>query len=336
MKKSDRATGSSMLPLLRNLIFFLFLQLGLSHSAQGQLRGTHMLGDAGLQGGSQPPPSLTLMAPLYNYHTSTFVKSDGGKIDAPDINMFVLGLGASVVTNAKILGGNYGASLLFSLASSKIEGNLVSSKSSLAFSDTYIQPLQLGWETKQADFSFGYALYLPTGKYELGGSSNAGMGMFTNELSAGTTVYFDAKKQWNFSALFSYAINSAKKNTGDNKITVGNLLSWEGGMGKTWYVPVRGSQLPMIINGGLVYYLEFKTTRDQMQIPALDGSPIDLANKDHIYALGAEADIFIPTINSNFGLRWLDEFGARNRTRGNTFFVTLAPYVKFFAPKKKK
>jgi len=120
--------------------------------------------------------------------------------------MFLLGLGGSFVTNAKILGGNYGASVLIAFASSKIEGNLISTESSLAFTDMYIEPLQLGWKMKKADFTFGYALYLPTGKYELGGDDNAGLGILTNEFSAGSTVYFDPKKEWNFSALLSYGL----------------------------------------------------------------------------------------------------------------------------------
>lgn len=299
-----------------------------------QLKGTHLLGDMGLQSGSQPPPSFTAFVPMYNYHTNKLIKANGDKINAPDINMFLLGLGGGIVTNAKILGGNYGASVLLAFASSRIEGNLISTKSSLAFTDMYIQPLQLGWKTKKADYSFGYAVYLPTGKYELGGDDNAGMGILTNELSAGSTVYFDAKKEWNFSALFSYAFNSKKKNTFDNSIKVGNLLSIEGGLGKTWYKVVKGSPLPMIVNAGMVYYMQFKTTKDKMQIPKINNSTFDLANKDHGYALGAEANIFLPTIKSSVGIRWLGELGSRNRTQGNSFFITLAPYVKFFEPRK--
>jgi len=305
-------------------------------SLNAQLKGTHLLGDMGLQSGTQPPPSFTAFVPLYNYHTSTLVKANGDKINAPDINMFLLGFGGGIVTDVKILGGHYGASVLLAFASSKIEGNLVSSKSSLAFTDMYIQPLQLGWETRKADFTFGYAIYLPTGKYELGGNDNAGMGILTNEFSAGSTVYFDAKKEWNFSALFSYGINSKKKNTENSDITVGNLLSIEGGFGKTWYKPIKGNPLPMIINAGMVYYMQFKTTADKMIIPIIGNSTFDLANKDHGYALGAEASIFIPTIKSSIDIRWLGELGSRNRTQGNSFFLTLAPYVKFFAPKKAK
>ena len=313
---------------------FLPILLLMNNLLYAQLKGTHLTGDMGLQSGSQPPPSFTGFVPMYNYHTSTFIKADGGKIDAPDINMFLVGLGGGIVTNARILGGNYGASVLIAFASSRIEGNLISTKSSLAFTDMYIQPLQLGWKRKNADFTLGYALYLPTGKYELGGDNNAGMGILTNEFSAGSTVYFDAKKEWNFSALFSYGLNNKKKNTKDNDITVGDLLTVEGGLGKTWYKPVKGNPLPVIINGGLVYYFQLKTTEDEMKIPIIDNSTFNLANRDHIYALGAEANIFIPSIMSSIGLRWLGEMGAKNRTQGNSFFITLAPYMKFFKPKK--
>lgn len=316
------------------LLFLFLLSLSVSFSLHAQLKGTHLLGDMGLQSGSQASPSFTAFVPMFNYHTTKFIKANGDKLNAPDINMFLLGVGGGIVTEKKILGGNYGASVLLAFASSKIEGNLISTKSSLAFTDMYIQPLQLGWKTKQADFSFGYAIYVPTGKYELGGDENAGMGIFTNELSAGSTVYFDKKKEWNFSALFSYAFNSKKKNTGNNTITVGNLLTIEGGLGKTWYKAIKGSPLPMIINAGVVYYMQFKTTKDKMTIPIISNSTFDLANKDRGYALGAETDIFIPTIKSSIGLRWLGEFGSRNRTQGNSFFITLAPYIKFFEPKK--
>jgi hypothetical protein len=161
------------------------------------------------------------------------------------------------------------------------------------------------------------------------------MGILTNEFSAGTTVYFDKNKEWNFAALLSYAINSTKKNTKNNEIHPGNVLSCEGGAGKTWYIPVNGSPLPMIINAGLVYYMQFKITSDKMQVPAINASVFDLANKDHVYALGAEANIFLPTIRSSISLRWLGETGASNRTQGNAFFIALAPYMKFFESKKK-
>ncbi len=328
-KKYDRKLNMSRMPLA-----LLTASLLLYISSNAQLKGTHLVGDAGLQAGTQPPPSFTLVVPVYNYHTSKLIKANGDKIDAPSINAFLVGIGGSLVSDLKFLGGNYGATVLFAFMSSRIEGDSINTSSNLGFSDTYIQPIQLGWKTEHADFSAGYALYIPTGKYELGAQDNTGLGMFTNELSAGATVYFDAKKEWNFSALFSYAINDKKKNTGNNKVTVGNLFTWEGGLGKTWYKKAKKGPLPIIINGGIVYYLQFKTTEDKMDIPSISSTPFTLSEKDHAYAVGAEANIFIPGIRGSIGLRWLGELGAKNRTQGNTFLLTIAPYIKFLQPKK--
>ena len=312
----------------------LTVMLILCKSNVAQLKGDHLLGDAGLQSGTQAPPSFTVAIPVYNYHTSTFISANGTKISAPDINSFLTGVGASVVINLKILGAHYGAAVILALASSKIDGGMLSSSSPLAFSDSYIQPLQLGWETKKADFTFGYALYLPTGKYEPGGSENSGLGMLSNEFSGGTTFYFDQKKEWNISTLLSYAISSKKKNTKDNDITVGNVLSVEGGLGKTWYKEIKNQTLPMIINAGLVYYFQYKIIGDKIQVPNFGGYSFDLT-KDHVYALGIEGNIFIPQFKASASIRWLDEFAALNRFRGNTFVLTLAPYIHFITQKTK-
>lgn len=180
------------------------------------------MGDVGLQSSSPAPPSFTPAVALYNYHTSYFINAGGDKLGILGMNMLLLGIGGSFITNGKILGSNYGGFVLIAFASGKIEGKNISTKSSLALTDTYIQPLQLGWKTKQTDFTFRYALYLPTGKYELGGNDIAGLGILANEFSAGTTIYFDPKKVWSFSTLLPYGINSKKKNTKDKDITVGN------------------------------------------------------------------------------------------------------------------
>lgn len=89
----------------------------------------------------------------------------------------------------------------------------------------------------------------------------------------------------------------------------------------------------MIINAGMVYYLQYKVSGDKMDIPELGGTPVAL-NKDHVYGLGAEGNLFIPSLKSSIALRWISELGARNRTQGNSFFITIAPYIRFFAPAK--
>lgn len=315
-------------PGLRPLYLFVALSF-IAFYSNAQLKGDHILGDAGLQSGTQAPASISILVPLYFYNTSTFKNSNGDKISqSPNVNMFFTAIGGSLVSNYKILGANWGAALLIPFASNKIDGNLVYSKSSIAFSDIYVQPVQLGWHVKQADFVAGYALYIPTGKYSVGGSDNSGLGQLVNEFSGGGTVYFDAKKSFNFSTLLSYSINGKKK---DSDIKTGSQLSIEGGLGKTIMKKVEGSPLPMIFNFGIVYYMQYKVTSDQIPIGDI---AVFNGKKDRIYGLGLEGNVFLPKIHSSIGVRWLDELGASNRFQGNTFFITLVPYLKFLTPKK--
>ena len=122
MKKGFNSSRKCL--LLKAFAYWMTLLLLLNPSLHAQLKGTHLMGDMGLQSGTQPPPSLTLFVPMYNYHTSSFIKADGDKVNAPSINMFLLGVGAGIVTDAKIFGGKYGASVLMAFASSRIEGRL--------------------------------------------------------------------------------------------------------------------------------------------------------------------------------------------------------------------
>lgn len=287
-----------------------------------QLKGGHILGAMGLQSGTQSPENtLAVYVPGYFYSASSLRNSNGDiSVKNPDIDMFITGAGVSWVSDFKILGANYGATALFAFASNKIEGNNVNIDGSLAFTDTYIQPLQLGWHKKRADFVFSYQIYLPTGKYTAGATDNSGLGMFMNEFSAGTTLYFNDKKTFHFSTLASYEINGKKK---DTDIKTGDILSFEGGLGKTFYVFNAEKTAPKsIINAGLIYYLQYKVTNDKIPLPI--GGLVFEGSKDRVAALGAEVNFLHLSSKSTIGLRWLGEIDAVNRFQGNTFFLTLA------------
>ncbi|MFH6933979.1 transporter [Flavobacterium sp. FlaQc-30] len=300
------------------LLFICFL----GHS---QLKGGHILGSSGLQSGTQAPANnLSLYVPGYFYEAGSLRNSDGDKsIANPDINMFITGVGANYVSDFKILGANYGATILLAFASNTIQGSYVDSKSPFAFTDMLVQPIQLGWHNKRADFVFSYQLYLPTGKYELGASDNSGLGMFMNELSAGTTLFFNDKKTFHFSALAAYEMNGKKK---DTNIKTGDILSIEGGLGKTFYMMNAEKTAPKgILNAGLIYYLQYKVSHDE--IPA--GTLVLEPSKDRVGAIGAEVNYFHIGCKTTAGLRWVSEIGAVNRFQGNTFFLTLAHVFSF-------
>ncbi|HEY9257649.1 SphA family protein [Chitinophaga sp.] len=316
---------------MRSLRYITVLIIGyvcFSPSAFAQLKGDHILGDAGLQSGTQAPPGFALVVPVYLYNASKLKNSKGDVVtDNLGLNMFVTGIGGSWVTNLKILGANYGGSVLFPFASNRLESTVTTTKSPFAFTDIYLQPVQLGWHTKQADFLFGYALYFPSGKYEQGGSDNSGLGQLVNEFSAGTTVFFNKTKTIHFASLLSYALNGEKKNT---DVKTGDNLSIEGGLGKTWYMKAAAGPVPKIVNVGVVYYMQFKTTTDK--IPLSSGYLLD-PSKDKIFGVGAEGSYYAPSIRTLFDLRWLAEMGAENRIQGNTFMLTVAYSLKSFAKK---
>jgi hypothetical protein len=300
------------------------LLVGLSGNAQ--LKGGHILGAMGLQSGTQTPENtLSVYVPGYFYNASSLRNADGDKsIANVDLNMFLTGVGATYVSDFKILGANYGASALLTFATNRIEGNTLDSKSPFALSDTYIVPVQLGWHNKRADFIFSYQMYLPTGKYTQGASDNSGLGMFMNEFSAGTTVYFNDKKTIHFSALASYEINGKKK---DTDIKPGDLLSIEGGLGKTFYMMDAAKTAPKgILNAGLIYYLQYKVTNDQIPVPVFGNIE---TTKDRVGGIGAEINYYHIGCSTSAGFRWIAEVEAVNRFQGNTFFLTLAHVFSF-------
>lgn len=288
--------------------------------SQAQLKGGHILGAMGLQSGTQTPANtLSVYVPGYLYKASSLRDADGkSSIAEPDISMFITGAGANYVSDFKIFGANYGATILLAFASNTIQGNTIDSRNSLAFTDMYVQPLQLGWHKKRADFTFSYQLYLPTGQFTAGASDNAGLGMLMNEFSAGTTLFFNDKKTFHFSALASYEINGKKK---DTDIKTGDIVSIEGGLGKTFYLFNAEKSAPAsILNAGVIYYLQYKVSNDKIPVGNLVLQP----DKDRVGALGAEVNYFHIGCKTTAGLRWVSEIGAVNRFQGNTFFLTLA------------
>ncbi|MFG4000840.1 SphA family protein [Flavobacterium aquidurense] len=305
---------------------YIVLLLFVCFFSHAQLKGGHILGAMGLQSGTQTPENtLSVYVPGYFYTASSLRNADGDKsIANPDLTMSITGAGASYVSDFKILGANYGATILLAFAANTIQGNSVDTRNSLAFTDTYIQPLQLGWHNKRADFVFSYQMYLPTGKFDVGASDNSGLGMFMNEFSAGTTLFFNDKKTFHFSALFSYEINGKKK---DTDIKTGDILSVEGGLGKTFYVMDGTNPVPKsILNAGLIYYLQYKVTNDKIPVPVIGTIETD---KDRIGGIGAEVNYFHIGCSTSAGLRWIAEVNAINRFQGNTFFLTLAHVFSF-------
>src|SRR5262249_5048700 len=202
-----------------------------------------------------------------------------------------------VVTNFKLLGGNWGFQVLpLNFMKSRIEGNSLDVPGSFKFTDMYFQPLQLGWHKPRADYTVGWGFFAPTGSWELGGD-NGGLGMWSNDFQAGATFRLDDKHAWATSLLATYEIHSHKK---DTELEVGDILTLEGGTGKSFYKKVEGSPIPQITTVGLVYYGQFKVTSDQ---GPLGGTTFFEGKKDHVFGVALEGSVFLPKPTLLLGLR---------------------------------
>ena len=122
-------------------------------------------------------------------------------------------------TNLKILNARYSVSISPVIVSSNYKMNIhasvadstvISTGNSGGFSDMAIMPVGLGWSFETIDFSFFYAVYVPTGRYETGAADNLGKGYWTHQFQGAFYKYFKEKS----TALFvmpTFEVNSKIK-----------------------------------------------------------------------------------------------------------------------------
>jgi hypothetical protein len=305
-------------------VSFVVLALGPS-LVHAQFNGHNTKGDFGLLSGSQAPPGLYLIAPMYvRYDADTLRNSAGESVGVDperrgsiDVNAYVLGV--VWVSEHKIFGANYSFQIFPAFTDNVLEAPILDVDDGVdtGFTDLYIQPINLGWHTARADFIAGLGIYAPTGRYEPFGDENLGLGMWSFEVFGGTTVYLDKAKSWHFAATAFYETHTDKK---DTNARVGDLLTVEGGLG--W------SFMQGLGNLGLAYYGQWKVTEDDLGI-GLD-LPIELpvellVGKHRVYGVGPELSFPIATKKKLIGFlnaRYLWETGARSTLEGNTFVFT--------------
>ena len=292
--------------------------------AQAQLNGSHSLGDFGVQSGTQPQPGFYTALFYLRYDTDSIKDADGNTLGLSPDSPSSIAIAAAApilwyVTGAKVLGANYGFMVVFPWANASLEAPAFGLGETIetSFADMAIRPLDLGWHVKRADVAAGFQIYMPTGRYEQGGSDNIGKGMWTYEPFVGTTLYFDEKRTASLATTAFWEFHWNKK---DTNVKVGQLLTLEGGLGKSF---LGGG---MII--GAAYYAQWKLTEDQLGEFVLPGggeTDVDFPNKHKVFAFGPDVTLPVASKSKLFALvnvRYLWETGARVKTQGQTLAVT--------------
>lgn len=281
--------------------------------ASAQLSSHNLAGDFGVQSGSQPAPGMYLALPFFRYDSDTVKDESGDRLNLTgDLGVNALFPTAWVVTDWTLLGGNYGFLVAPSVVNTRYESPRFDEETGASFSDLYVVPFQLGWHMPRADVKVGYGFFAPTGRYEAGADDNRGLGMWSHELSAGLTAYFDDDRNWHAATMMFYEIHGDKK---DSDVQVGDLVTLEGGVGRSF---IQGAA-----SLGIAYYAQWKATRDDLDSLLLN---LLLTGKNRLFGLGPEVTLPIFATGPWAGLltaRYQWEFGAQSSFQGQMFSVAV-------------
>ena len=262
---------------LITLLLFASFVFTNTNRASAQLGGSNIRGDFGLKSGSQGPPGYYLGNFFYFYNSDQVRLAGGTKVSGPNLHLFANAFILSYVTERKFLGAHWGVTIIPAILNAALDlPRLNVGTSNWGMGDSYIQPVQLGWHFKQADAFAGYAFFAPTGRFTPGATNNTGLGMWSNEFSLGTTVYFDPEKKWHASAAGFYEIHSSKHG---QDLTVGDLVTVEGGLGRAF--------LKGFANAGAAYFVQWKVSPDRgADVPLLVAG-----NKGSMLGVGPELNM---------------------------------------------
>jgi hypothetical protein len=298
--------------------------------AYAQLNGENLLGDMGVKSGTQPHPGFYVANIYYRYFTDSIKGPDGEPVLFDPTRAGSQTIHAATplviyVSPKKFIGAHYGMMAVMPFASGSLEapGLDLSEKASTGPSDLYVMPVQLGWHLKRADAIAGVAFFAPTGRHAAGASDNLGKGMWSYEVSGGTTVYLDKQRTFSVATTASWETHSKKEgevrieDVTVRDVKVGQLVTLEGGVGKSF---LHGTA-----SLGVAYYGQWKVSSDEMAFSVPFPHLADSVERHRVWGVGPDVTIPIATktrIISFVNVRYLWETGARVKTQGQSLLVT--------------
>ncbi|MEI8289605.1 MAG: transporter [Verrucomicrobiota bacterium] len=279
-----------------------FVAAALTLQAQPTIGSHYPVGAEGVKGASLPPPGVYLRD--YNF-LYTADKVDGLPVKA-DVFAYVQAPRLIWMTKQEILGANYGMDLIVPLAYKKVKIAGTSSDN-FGVGDLQIEPVLLSWHKQQFDVAAGYAVWAPTGDFDISSPtkmlSSPGSGFWSHMLTLGGVWYPDEKKTWALSLLNRYEVCHEQDKT---HLTPGNMFTLEWGLSKS---VCEGVDL------GVVGYWQQQVTKDSGT-----GASRDLS---HVVGVGPEISMFCKKLGLFTSLRYVYEADAKDRPQGHTFTLTL-------------
>lgn len=282
------------------------------HGMEGRAQANvpQFRGDYGMLSGTLPPPGAYIGFLYNDYRADQVNGADGTVFGNIQPAVDVAAATASFSFPLTILGARWAVAAIVPWSTVGLETANLDTRAKWGISDAYVQPVKLGWSLRDADVVAGFGMFMPTGRFHAGASDNNGLGMWSYESSAGTTLYLGPTRQGSASVLASYQIQSKVKDT-DKR--AGQLLTLEGGAGY--------SILKNVGQIGLVYYAQWKITDDEGF-----ALPPPFEGRSRMFGIGPEVTVPFPMapFAGLVTLRYYTELGNRIAPQGDSFYVTFA------------
>ena len=275
---------------------------------QAQPTAHYVPGVEGLKGASLPPPGFYLRDYNVAYFASRINDANGHEILGLDADAFIY---ANVprliwITDVQILGGSLGVDALLPLQYTDLDikagPNTLINQGTFGIGDFFAEAT---WSKhiEQFDFSAGAGFWAPTGDSSPSLTTRAGLGYWTQMLTAGATWYIDSDKKWALSALNRYEFNFEKE---DTDITPGQAYTLEYG---------ASYGVSKTVDVGVAGYYQQQVTKDS-------GSGAS-GERDRVAGIGPEVSVFYPRVMLGWSLRYAYEFLAESRLQGHTLALTI-------------
>src|SRR5260370_4171550 len=145
------------------------------------VRGEYTPGFNATNSGVMPEPGLTYANSFMDYSFDQFRSASGAIVAQNNAAVFMEINVFEWATKKKIFGANYALAALLPFSNSSISSpTLGAIGGGGGFSDSFYQPLTLGWHFKRADIQVAYGFFAPTGRFTAGAGTNTGTGHCTN------------------------------------------------------------------------------------------------------------------------------------------------------------
>lgn len=285
------------------MVLSCFLLLPLAAHAQDMGLGIDCI-----KGATAPGPGTYYRTGNTYYWADEKKDKNGDKTGDFDAKIFVSTHSIYHMTEAKILGGDYGWRVVVPIMHKDLEVTPPGiDDQKWGIGDITWEPVILAWHTPRFDWLFRSVFKSPNGEYaknSIKDAANPGGDHWAVMPTFGVNYYLTQARGWSLSVLMTYEKHMKNEH---KDITYGDDLVFQYGLSHS---------ITPLIEFGLAGYYSQQLTDD-----AGDDVTSDKSVHDKVHALGPEINIVMPKLGIIAEAKYLVEFAAEDRSQGQTIFL---------------